>query len=129
MEAMATEPAIGTRIKRARERKRWTQKQLAGKIGVSQKTVDNWENGRTSPKNSIGALEDVLGVSLSGAPPPRPEIPDRLRREIEQTEGLTDEERRAVIAAVKETLLRERASWDESAPPPAAPPGQRRPAS
>lgn len=59
---MATD--IGTRIKRARERKRWTQRQLAGALQVNVKTVDNWENGRTSPRSSIGALEEVLGVSL-----------------------------------------------------------------
>jgi transcriptional regulator with XRE-family HTH domain len=63
---MATEPAIGTRIKRARERLRWTQKRLAVELGVSQKTVDNWEHGRTAPKSSIGALEEVLGVRLDG---------------------------------------------------------------
>src|ERR1044071_6878196 len=61
---MATE--IGTRIKRAREHKRWTQRQLADALQVNVKTVDNWENGRTSPRSSIGALEEVLEVSLSG---------------------------------------------------------------
>ena len=66
---MATD--IGTRIKRARERKRWTQRQLADALEVDRKTVDNWENGRTRPARSIGALEDVLGVRLGdsdGAP-------------------------------------------------------------
>lgn len=116
MEAMATEPAIGTRIKRARERKRWTQKQLAGKIGVSQKTVDNWENGRTSPKSSIGALEDVLGVSLDSEPEPQPEIPQSLLREIMNTDGLTPDERQAVIRAVEETLATERGASGPSGP-------------
>jgi transcriptional regulator with XRE-family HTH domain len=64
MEGMATEPAIGTKIKRARERKRWTQKQLAEAVGVSQKTIDNWEHGHTKPRSAIGALEEVLDVSL-----------------------------------------------------------------
>jgi transcriptional regulator with XRE-family HTH domain len=63
---MATDPHIGTTIKRARERKRWTQRQLADALAVDRKTIDNWENGRTSPRSSIGALEDVLGISLSG---------------------------------------------------------------
>ena len=61
---MATDPHIGTSIKRARERKRWTQRQLADALGVDRKTVDNWENSRTSPRSSIGALEEVLGISL-----------------------------------------------------------------
>jgi transcriptional regulator with XRE-family HTH domain len=108
MEGMATEPAIGTRIKRARERKRWTQRHLAELIGVSQKTIDNWENGRTEPKSSIGALEEVLGVSLDGTPDPGPEISGELLRAIMSEDGLTPRERQAVIDAVRETLATER---------------------
>lgn len=61
---MATEPRLGTRIKRARERKRWTQHQLADALDVNVKTIDNWENDRTYPRSSIGALEDVLGIQF-----------------------------------------------------------------
>jgi len=61
---MATEPALGTLIKRARERKRWTQRQLAEALGVNIKTVDNWESSRTLPKNRLGAIEEVLGITL-----------------------------------------------------------------
>ena len=82
METMAAEPAIGTKIKRARERMRWTQKRLADEVGVSQKTVDNWENGRTSPKSSIGALEEVLGVRLDGEPDPGLPTPAEMERLI-----------------------------------------------
>lgn len=59
---------LGTRIKRARERLRWTQRQLADAVGVNVKTVDNWENGRSSPRNRLGSLEAVLGIDLSGEP-------------------------------------------------------------
>lgn len=68
---MTDASSIGLRIKRARERKRWTQRQLAGALGVNVKSVDNWEAGRTSPRNSTGAIEEVLGISLDeGAQPP-----------------------------------------------------------
>jgi len=70
---MAT--GIGTSIKRARERKRWSQRQLASALGVDRKTVDNWENGRTMPRSSIGALEEVLGVSLDGPESEESELP------------------------------------------------------
>jgi transcriptional regulator with XRE-family HTH domain len=129
MEAMATEPAIGTRIKRARERKRWTQKRLAGLVGVSQKTIDNWENGRTEPRSSIGALEEVLGVSLTGEPAPRPVISGDLMAAIMDDPELTESERRVVIDAVEAQLARERAQRGASAPAPAAGPGQQQPAS
>jgi transcriptional regulator with XRE-family HTH domain len=49
------------RIKRARERGHMKQEDLARAVGVNIKTVDNWENGRSRPKNRMGALEQVLG--------------------------------------------------------------------
>jgi transcriptional regulator with XRE-family HTH domain len=103
---MATE--IGTRIKRAREARRWTQKQLADALKVDRKTVDNWENGRTQPRSSIGAIEDVLDVRLDGEPENGPLISQSLLRAIANDENLTDEERVAVIAAIDSTLAKER---------------------
>jgi transcriptional regulator with XRE-family HTH domain len=70
MGGMADEGTIGTKIKRARERKRWSQRELAAALRVDRKSVDNWENGRTYPRSSIGALEAVLGISFDGAPEP-----------------------------------------------------------
>ena len=65
---MATESRIGVRIKRARERKRMRQQDLAAAVGVSRTTVDAWEHNRAYPRNRIGALEEVLGISLDDAP-------------------------------------------------------------
>lgn len=64
-------PLIGDQIRRARHRKRWTQRQLADAVEVDRKTVDNWENDRSYPRNRIGALEDVLGVTLDEDGVPR----------------------------------------------------------
>jgi transcriptional regulator with XRE-family HTH domain len=104
---MATDQNAGTSIRRARERKRWTQRQLADALGVNIKTVDNWENGRTSPKSSIGAIEDVLGVSLTedGAPPSHPPR-ESLREQVARIEELT----RALRAQMDEEDPNERAS-------------------
>lgn len=74
---MAADTRIGTAIKRARERRRWTQRQLADALGVDIKTVDNWENGRTRPRNRTGAIEEVLGIDLTGAQV-APELADLL---------------------------------------------------
>jgi transcriptional regulator with XRE-family HTH domain len=95
---MAADPNLGTRIKRARERKRWTQQQLAGALGVNIKTVDNWENGRTSPRSSIGALEDVLGISLDGDEAEPLHISADLRQRIAR---LTDDERAWVLEELR----------------------------
>lgn len=116
---MATEPAIGTRIKRARERKRWTQRQLAEALQVDRKTIDNWEHGRTEPRSSIGALEEVLGVRLDGEPPPPPGISDELRGAIMDDPELTDDEKQNVLAAVRRQIAIER-GWEQSAPRPSA---------
>ena len=97
---MATEPAIGTAIKRARERKRWTQRQLAQALGVNIKSVDNWESGRTSPRNSIGALEEVLGIDLSGEAPREPDVlqpTDQWEADVLADRYLPDEDKRWLI--------------------------------
>lgn len=79
---------MGRRIRRARERRRWTQRQLAGALHVDRKTVDNWENGRTSPRSSIGAIEEVLGIRLSG----EPEEPEAERSPLDELVGEEDAE-------------------------------------
>lgn len=40
---------IGPRIKDSRESKRLSQGELARRIGVSQPTISDWENGKTEP--------------------------------------------------------------------------------
>lgn len=94
---MATETRIGTKIKRAREDLRWTQQQLADAIGVNRKTVDNWENNRTYPRSSIGALERALGVALTadaGSRDDQLKEIEELRRRLETlaSEIRTDDE-------------------------------------
>jgi transcriptional regulator with XRE-family HTH domain len=62
MLGMARQPAsLGTRIRRARERKRMKRPDVAAALGVSLKTIDNWENDRTNPRDSLGALGALLG--------------------------------------------------------------------
>jgi transcriptional regulator with XRE-family HTH domain len=89
---MTPTPALGSAIKRARERLRLSQKELAARIGVNVKTVDNWENGRTSPRSSLGALEEVLG-DLQGRGSSRDQTPpaaDELLDADADDDGLQD---------------------------------------
>ena len=55
---------LGEAIRRARETMRLTQQQLADRLHVQRRTVQNWESGRTVPMSSIGALEQILDVDL-----------------------------------------------------------------
>lgn len=66
---------LGRRLRRARERARLTQRELAEAVGVDRKTVGNWESGVSSPRSSLGRLEAVLkehGFSLDAQPWPPP---------------------------------------------------------
>lgn len=59
-----TETSLAVTIRRARERKRMTQDQLAEALGVSRSAVNAWENDRAVPQRSIGAIEEVLGITI-----------------------------------------------------------------
>lgn len=67
--------SIGARIREARQRKRLTQGQLGKALGVSLRTVGNWERDEVMPQNRK-AVEDFLGIDLNAdlevreVPPP-----------------------------------------------------------
>jgi transcriptional regulator with XRE-family HTH domain len=77
---------LGTAIRRARNRRRWTQMQLAERAGVSVRTVGDWERGVKVPRN-LTVVEDILGVRLDEAEEEDPteqaimalDAPERLR--------------------------------------------------
>ena len=46
-----------------------TQAELGLAVGVSRSAINSWERGRSYPRNRIGAIEDVLGISLDELPP------------------------------------------------------------
>ena len=57
--------AIGRYIARKRREQNLTQEQLANQLGVSNKTISKWENGKCMPDYSIiQALCEALHVSL-----------------------------------------------------------------
>ena len=56
---------IGKNIFTLRREKRWTQAELAEKLGVSDQTVSKWENGQTAPDVSqFPVLARLFGVSI-----------------------------------------------------------------
>lgn len=57
---------IGAFIAELRKEQSMTQKELADKLGVTDKAVSKWERGKGIPDvDSIERLSDVLGVSVS----------------------------------------------------------------
>ncbi len=54
----------GSVIRKARQRKRMTQEQLAAQLGVDRSAVSNWERGQHYPLRYAGAVEEILGIEL-----------------------------------------------------------------
>lgn len=55
---------LGESIRRAREKRDWTQDELAHAVGVSTMTIRNWESGKHAPKNALARVEEVLGIAI-----------------------------------------------------------------
>ena len=63
---MMTQENIGKFIAEKRKEKNMTQEQLAEKLGVTNRSVSRWENGKTMPDYSLfPAICETLGVSIS----------------------------------------------------------------
>ena len=57
---------IGKFIQKKRREKNLTQEQLAERLGISNKTISKWENGKSLPDYSIiSPLCEELGVTIS----------------------------------------------------------------
>ena len=60
--------ALKTAIMKARVAKQWKQQDLASKLGVPVKTVNEYESGKANPSNAfIRKMELALGVKLPRA--------------------------------------------------------------
>lgn len=58
--------SFGLRIKDLRIKKRLTQDEVAGKLGIVKATVSAWENGISSPSiDKLIKLSDILGVTVN----------------------------------------------------------------
>jgi len=52
-------------IRKARQAKRWTQQQLADRLGVTKATVSNWETGQDRPgADKAMRLVEIFGARL-----------------------------------------------------------------
>lgn len=75
---------IGEKIKEQRLTKKMTQKSLAEKLGVSDKTISSWETGRTLPDvELLLELGEILDCSF-------------VEKSLDQ-EKLSKEKRKAIL--------------------------------
>jgi transcriptional regulator with XRE-family HTH domain len=103
-EAMTRGNDIGDRIRAARQLRGWSREELAEALGgdppVTTRTIDNWENGRTYPRDRTGTLEHVLGIELrySGTVT---EVVEDMVITIPVRGRLTEEQRAAVAETAR----------------------------
>jgi transcriptional regulator with XRE-family HTH domain len=55
---------MGARLRAERQRLKWTQVELADKIGVKQLTIGQYESGRTSPPATLLHALDHAGADV-----------------------------------------------------------------
>lgn len=92
---------LGMRIRRARERKRWSQRQLADAVSAGTRTVGRWERGEAVPRNRIGTLEQVLGIRLSEGGDEEERYTDPAEVAIWEIPALPASEKRVFIAQLR----------------------------
>lgn len=104
---------LGQRIRAARERRHWSQADLAKAVGVkSVRTIGSWERGETVPMNRLAALEEVLGVRLTTVAETR--VDDAIVVRIQPDRRLTDEQRRVAEASARAAAEAAMAAFDRS---------------
>lgn len=64
---------LAQQIRSAREKRGWTQEQLAVHADVSRSTIQNLENGRRQPhRASLRRIADTLGLDVAALNPAQP---------------------------------------------------------
>lgn len=77
-----------------RQRRNWSQEQLATKLGVSFATVNRWEGGKSKPQRAqLKSIENLLAeevVASSPESPPRGSSTVKLRRGLDRSSVLSN---------------------------------------
>ena len=94
---------IGQRILLARERRGWTQVELAKRAGLASPTISKIESGATpTPSASvISKIAGAFGVTVSELIEPAPELPPDV---LENLTRLTGQDRQLLNEAVSAIL-------------------------
>lgn len=106
---------IGGRIRQARSEAGLSQRQLATRIAVTNKTLENWEEDRSEPRaNKLVMMAGVLNIPstwlLTG------DAPKEMKRgfDFQETMGISQKLERAMAMQVAISSLLEEVSSDVS---------------
>lgn len=97
---------LGSRLKQLRKQKRWTQKELAGKVDIRFQQLNKYESGlNIPPAEMLVRLADALGTSvdylLTGNPvEDSPLASSRLFQRFKMLEGMNPSDREAIITLI-----------------------------
>lgn len=93
---------IGKFIAECRKEKELTQSQLAEKLGVTDKTISNWENARCMPDLTLfKPLTDILGVTIN-------ELMSGERVDDEHYQEKLEENVFGVLAFINDNILKKK---------------------
>ena len=100
---MPAQPRVGAMIRRARQRLRMSQQDLALKVGVARSAVNAWERDRAWPRNIV-AVEEALSITLDREPAGPEPVPwnvplDQWEADTLAHPDLDDETKRELIVA------------------------------
>lgn len=113
------EKAIGRRLREIRQRRGFTQAQVAGQLGIDQTLVSNYERGAARLHGALVAglakalrvsADEILGLKDL---PARNHVDGRLLRRLERIEELPVADQRAVLKYLS-ALLERRARQKDS---------------
>lgn len=98
---------FGATVKRLREERGWTRRELADRLGVGVTAVGNWEQGlRGAEEQNVVAMEaafdkepGTLGWILGQSPPPEIHSPEIA---IEADDSIAPEQKRPLLAHLAE---------------------------
>ncbi len=106
---------IGGRIRQARTEAGLSQRQLATRLAVTNKTLENWEEDRSEPRaNKLVMMAGVLNIPstwlLTG------DAPNEMKRgfDFQETMGISQKLERAIAMQVQLSSLLEEVSSDVS---------------
>jgi transcriptional regulator with XRE-family HTH domain len=103
------ETSIGNKLKTLRKGRKYTQQELAEKLGITRCTVSNYEVGRRTPHlNELKRFAEFYGVSLSYfGVASKDEIFDLLSRakEVFANEEISKEKKDAVYKELMKLYL------------------------
>lgn len=115
MQSKAFRKALGSRLKQLRKQKRWTQKELAGKVEVRFQQLNKYESGlNIPPAEMLVKLADALGTSidylLTGNPiEDSPLASSRLFQRFKLLEDLSPSDREAIITLIDAMIAKHQA--------------------